>query len=489
MAETTPVVEKKDTTLNKSLKTDLPSMPVIGQTQEGQKFGKTMMAYQKEANLAQADLEKAQSELEIGKLGAQADVSKQYADTQRQIYTTNEEKLKEFPRPEFHPTKENAESLGQLFSMVATMGVMLGNGGKMASQNALGAMTGMLKGWQQGRKDLYDRELKEFDKEYKRISDVRTDIQNDLQKSLQLASTDKESSLLYAQMAAAKAGYSSVIGAKLRVNDTVGALETLKQVTTLDQQVQQRQQQAAQHAQSMQMQRERLNFEKQKYSDTQNAPKPLEQYFPGLVFDPKDKKGTQDKRDAINNGALSLVTAQDLINYAKQHPDALGRQGQINQNVERYIKSFQDGKDLPTDGQPNLVFAKRYAAYLVSYERALAGGNKSMTVAFQKRFNDLMSQNQFNSGGFEQLMKQQMQEIAEGVSSRDPAITGRGLYDYGLDIKKRGELSFENTTPSKNEQTQQRTVSSSELNDYANKHSMSTEEAKKYLLSKGYTIQ
>jgi hypothetical protein len=267
MAETTPVVEKKDTTLNKSLKTDLPSMPVIGQTQEGQKFGKTMMAYQKEANLAQADLEKAQSELEIGKLGAQADVSKQYADTQRQIYTTNEEKLKEFPRPEFHPTKENAESLGQLFSMVATMGVMLGNGGKMASQNALGAMTGMLKGWQQGRKDLYERELKEFDKEYKRISDVRTDIQNDLQKSLQLASTDKESSLLYAQMAAAKAGYSSVIGAKLRVNDTVGALETLKQVTTLDQQVIQRQQQAAQAAASLAMQQKRLDYEIQKDKD------------------------------------------------------------------------------------------------------------------------------------------------------------------------------------------------------------------------------
>jgi hypothetical protein len=116
---------------------------------------------------------------------------------------------------------------------------------------------------------LYERELKEFDKEYKRISDIRTDIQNDLQKSLQLASTDKESSLLYAQMAAAKAGYSSVIGAKLRVNDTVGALETLKQVTTLDQQVIQRQQQAAQHAASMAMQQKRLDFEMQKEKDRQ----------------------------------------------------------------------------------------------------------------------------------------------------------------------------------------------------------------------------
>jgi hypothetical protein len=40
-------------------------------------------------------------------------------------------------------------------------------------------------------------------------------------------------------------------------------------------------------------------------------------------------------------------------------------------------------------------------------------------------------------------MKQQMQEIAEGVSSRDPAITGRGLVELGQDIKKRGTLLFD----------------------------------------------
>ena len=445
MADPTPIVEKKDSsTLNKSLNTKLQNLPVIGQTKEGQQFSKTAQAYGDRAAEATGEVERHKIEQQSRLLGAQAGVQKDYAQVQRGLYTEAENKELEYPRPEFHPTKENAESLGQLFSMVATMGIMLGGGGKMASQNALGAMTGMLKGWQQGRKDLYERELKEFDKEYKRISDIRTDIQNRLQKSLQLASTDKEAASLEAQQAAAIAGGDSMVKALVNQGKTQQALELIKQASTIDQQVIQRQQSAAQHAQSMAMQQQRLNFEKQKYTDTQNAPKPLEQYFPGLVFDPKDKKATQDKRDAINNGALSLATAQDLINYAKQHPDALGRQGQINQNVERYIKSFQDGTDLPTDGQPNLVFAKRYAAYLVSYERALAGGNKSMTVAFQKRFNELMSQNQFNAGGFEQLMRQQMQEIAEGVSARDPAITGRGLYDYGLDIKKRGELSFEN---------------------------------------------
>jgi hypothetical protein len=174
------------------------------------------------------------------------------------LYQQAENKELEYPRPEFHPTKENAESLGQLFSMVSTFGVMLGGSGKMASQNALGAMTGMLKGWQTGRKDLYERELKEFDKEYKRIQDIRTDIQNRLQKSLQLASTDKETASLEAQQAVAIAGTNSIVGALVNQGKTQQALTLLQTTQNIDNQVKDRQQRAAQHAENLQMQRDRI---------------------------------------------------------------------------------------------------------------------------------------------------------------------------------------------------------------------------------------
>ena len=36
-----------------------------------------------------------------------------------------------------------------------------------------------------------------------------------------------------------------------------------------------------------------------------------------------------------------------------------------------------------------------------------------------------------------------MQEISDGVSAKDLAITGRGLVEYGQDIKKRGALPLE----------------------------------------------
>jgi hypothetical protein len=89
-------------------------------------------------------------------------------------------------------------------------------------------MTGMLKGWQTGRKDLYEKELKEFDKEYKRITDVRNEIQKKLEKSIQLQTSDKEASFLELESARALADSNSVLGLTIRNRGAQGALELLK---------------------------------------------------------------------------------------------------------------------------------------------------------------------------------------------------------------------------------------------------------------------
>ena len=174
----------------------------------------------------------------------------------------------------------------------------------------------------------------------------------------------------------------------------------------------------------------------------------LENYFPGITFGGTPSQN-EEKRSSINAGALSLATAQDLKQYAKENPQFLGRQGQIAQNVDRYYKSWkasggtEDIESMPDDGQPALIFAKKYAAYLVGYEKTLAGSNRGMTVSFQNRFNKLMSQDQFNSQGFSELMNEQMREVARATASKDPAITGKGLIEYGNNIYKRAELPTE----------------------------------------------
>jgi hypothetical protein len=108
---------------------------------------------------------------------------------------TTRRKEAEFPYPEFHPTKDNAESLGGLFSIVSTLGIMLGSSGKQSGLNAMNAMTGMMNGWQKGRADLFKREKEEFDKEFNRIKVLREGLRKDLEDYMKLLPYDKEAAM------------------------------------------------------------------------------------------------------------------------------------------------------------------------------------------------------------------------------------------------------------------------------------------------------
>jgi hypothetical protein len=194
----------------------------------------------------QADVDTARTKLEMdaATLGSKATVERQLAADIRSDIDANQKKKDEYPRPEFHPTKENLASMGALFSLVSTLGMLVGASGKMGANNAMNAMTGMLKGWQTGRKDLYEKEVKEFDKEYKRITDLRNEIEKQLEKTIQLRGIDKEASYAALQQAIMLAGSTSVLGNILNTGDINKGLELLKSGLTVDFKVKEFQQKA-----------------------------------------------------------------------------------------------------------------------------------------------------------------------------------------------------------------------------------------------------
>ena len=191
-------------------------------------------SFEKQAELkpkaaaAEADLKREEMNLETDVLGAKATAAEQFSSNIQNKITDTRDKELLLPRPEFHPTKENAESLGGLFSMVATFGLMLGNSGKLASQNALGAMTGMLQGWQEGRQDLYEKELKEFEKNYQKIKDMREDLRKDLEDYFKVATSDKEAAALRLETIARKAGTNSIMGKYARNGEINSMVELYK---------------------------------------------------------------------------------------------------------------------------------------------------------------------------------------------------------------------------------------------------------------------
>ena len=484
------------TTLGNSLNTDMSAMPFMGSTKEAQDYSSKALPLMKEQIAGEAGLEKEKLLQKASEFGAKSKSEREYQQQATGLYKEAENKELEYPRPEFHPTKENAQSLGELFSLVATMGVMLGGSGKMAAQGALDSMTGMLKGWQSGRKDLYEKELKEFDKEYKRVQDIRTDIQNKLQKGMQLASIDKEASYSELQQAAALSGASSIVQSYIKAGQPKMALDLMNKAISIDKDVKDRQQRASE-AQSRLLQQERHHQETMASQKAKSLLKSGDQALfineqTGANLSPKDAQ-------EVSLAALSVGHAYSLLGKVQEHPEWIGRSGQIKQFFNRYVDSLNNNKPLPADdpslasdksGQEALVFAKDYAAYLVNYERSIAGGTRGFTVQFQKRFNDLLNQNQFNASGFNNLMNQQIDEISRTAVAKSPEklnknnITKMGMIVYGDDpyALKAYQGIQKNTSD-------QKVASKLDVEETAKANNITVEEAKKRLKAKNFKIE
>lgn len=159
---------------------------------------------------AEAGLEEAKETRLAESKMARAETAKEQAGITREEYQKGRGRLSQYELPTFKPTQEDATSYAQLASLVGTLGVMLGTGGKASAKTAIGAMSGMMQGWQQGRKDLYERELKTFNTEVKRLESIRKDILNDVEMSMKLRATDAKAAEESAEAAAWKMGSGSV---------------------------------------------------------------------------------------------------------------------------------------------------------------------------------------------------------------------------------------------------------------------------------------
>ena len=150
----------------------------------------------------------------------------------------------------------------------------------------------------------------------------------------------------------------------------------------------------------------------------------------------------------VNDSAEAIAEASEMQDIVRKDPSIVGREGQVKQFVDRYINSAVTGTPAPADNelaasndpeaQKALVFAKRYASYLIKYERSLVGGgNKNFTVNLQTRWNNLLSQNQFSAEGLHNVLEEQKRDVASNAAKLSPKITGNYLVNLGKDIKSR----------------------------------------------------
>ena len=309
-----------------------------------------------------ADVDTARTKLEMdaANLGVKSNVERQYAADIRSDIDANQLKKDEYPRPEFHPTKENLASLGALFSMVSTLGMIVGASGKMGANNSMNAMTGMLKGWQAGRKDLYEKEVKEFDKEYKRITDLRNEIEKQLEKSIQLRGIDKEASYSAGQQAVALAGANSVLGNMLNKGNIKGALDLLDSGLTVDFKVKEFKQRADE-AKRKEQQANQGNFQILQKADGSI-----------VMYDPKNPIGTSVEYGADSPEAKRFFGSQKLGASSGQGAKATAKAVDGYRAKLIFVEDLNDmRKDLANPRIVDLLKEYRIEAFLTEEGKAL----------------------------------------------------------------------------------------------------------------------
>lgn len=140
---------------------------------------------------------------------------------ERQALKTARDELK---NAAFIPSKNNAKDMATMFSLVGIIGMAIGGEGKISAYQTMGAMNGMMEGYQKGRVDLYKREKDIFEKNLKVLQGKVTLLQSELQEALQTYRTNRELGEQQAEIAFAKAG-ADIAAQTLKKQGLVRAVE------------------------------------------------------------------------------------------------------------------------------------------------------------------------------------------------------------------------------------------------------------------------
>lgn len=188
---------------------------------------------EKDIGMADVSIKRAEQEQKIQDLEGQQVLAQKSAQDIRAL--PEREKLKtkreEFTDMKFVPTKDTAQDIAGLFSLVNVIGMAMGGGGKQSAQQAMYAMNGMLEGYQKGRGDLYRKEKDSFDKNFKAMQEAVKTLEKDYEEAVKMYQYDKEAADIARKLALAKSGSSIFKVMEDRVG-MVGTLNSIKDTVT-----------------------------------------------------------------------------------------------------------------------------------------------------------------------------------------------------------------------------------------------------------------
>jgi len=168
---------------------------------------------QLQSGITEAQSREAKAKQEQDKILAEGAKTGLEKETQaiRGAQETYQKDIEAEPLPAFVPTKETAQDIAGLFSLISVIGAV---SGKRNAQLAMGNMNAMLEGHRKGRADLYKKERNEFDANFKTMIKKHEEFRKKMEDAIKLAPIDKEKAMADAKIAAVEAG-SDIVKAQL----------------------------------------------------------------------------------------------------------------------------------------------------------------------------------------------------------------------------------------------------------------------------------
>lgn len=167
------------------------------------------------------DIAKEETRLKRERAQAETLAEEGFAKEKRGAYEQYQAGLEQ--RPTFSPTEFDAPAAAQLAGLTAVIGAIAGAGRARA---ALKSMEGFTRGHKEGRADLYDREIKQYEKDVQAWKDNVGMAKDKLTQVIDLLSTDKTAALVKAKELDPLLQEGLAL-AKVRKGDYKGAMDVL----------------------------------------------------------------------------------------------------------------------------------------------------------------------------------------------------------------------------------------------------------------------
>ena len=241
--------------------------------------------------------------------------------------------------PDFAPSEENKAALVGMFGLLGAIGAMGGGKSYGSALGAMNAMGGMLKGYQQGRKDLFEREKAEYDKHVQAVKSHNDEItkayaraQNVAKTNLAKADADLKSTLrsMGADMEASKVEREGISKAyESHIKAMNAGANAYKQYASVIEKLQKTAGGFAGYSDA-----ERKNLEKMKGQFLKL----------GNILGEDVKMIGSDEMKNISATAESAKQTKELADDLREKPWAAGLVGKTLSAVDKYIPS-RYGKD------------------------------------------------------------------------------------------------------------------------------------------------